>query len=202
MQTRYALLTLLVCPALFGAPFLPGIDFSGGTQGLVTAINLDFYGSSFTVGADPILVTALGVSSVSNGGIVRIYRNGIQTTLATATIDLTDLLSDDGRIRFEDITPLALLPLTSYTVIARINDGDFLLRQATGMTIQPGITFLGARAGGALVPYPAVDGDAKGPYFGPTFQFTIQPQVPEPSTLGLVAIGLLAALAKKCRRRP
>jgi len=203
MRSRYALLTLLFCTAIFATPFQAAIDFSGGIEGPVTPVNLAFYGSVFTVGSDPILVSALGLHVVADpsGGIVRIYKNGTQTDLVTATVDSNDLLSDDGRYRFETFTPVLLQANTSYVVISHFNNGQRIIRHATGLTTQAGITFLGARAGGTAVPYPVGDGEAGGPYLVPTFEFTIQSSTPEPSTMGLFAIAFLAAGVMKVRRR-
>jgi len=166
-------------------------------------VNLAYYGSSFTVGSDPILVTALGlfVTSTPPSGVVRIYRNGTNTNLAAATVDTNDLLSDDGRYRFEAITPITLQPGMSYTVIAHY-DGGRLVRHAAGLTTQTGITFLGARAGGSGVPFTFGDGEGNGPYLGATFEFTIASPVPEPSTTGLFAIAFLAVVVRKVSSRP
>jgi hypothetical protein len=92
---------------------------------------------------------------------------------------------------FEPITPLTLLPLTTYDIVADVIATDGLAQLASPVVNVPDIIFGTGRSEiASLGSFPTGDSFMRGPYFGPTFEVGAAPTaVPEPSSFALLALG-------------
>jgi len=157
------------------------------------------YGWAFTL-SGAVLVTDLGFwdedsDGLSNDHNVTIWDNTTMSVMAQANVSSAGTLVDG--FRYVSLTVPVLLPLGDYT-IAAFNHGpnlipDNLRQNAATITTASGVTYDGSRETGGDS-FPAGDvGNHPNSYFGPNFQFTRAPLVPDAgSTLTLLALSIVA----------
>jgi hypothetical protein len=185
------------------AGFIPAVDFTNGTG--VTYFGDQTFGYSFTTGATPLTIDALGLLSATtpNGQMVRIYQDGTTTNLRSVEIPSNAPVSSSMNghtYSYEGITLLTLLPNTTYDIVVDLPAGE--LDQSAAATVNnPDITFGAGRAQLGLGAFPTGDGFSSGPYFGPTFDVGTSLATPEPASLTLLGIGAAGLLAYGGRRR-
>ncbi len=164
------------------------------------------YGWTFTL-AQSETVGKLGVWDQAGNGLgeahpVGIWNAGgslvVSTTVPAGTLGSFVASGSGGSgFRFADVTTPVVLPAGSYTVAAYFPTGadEVAGGVAPGnLTTLPGLTYGQNRQGGAgglAQPGSHIGGDGIA-FFGGNFQ-----TVPEPTTLGLLAIGGIAALRRR-----
>jgi hypothetical protein len=168
-------------------------------------------GSSFTVGANPVRVTSLGVWDSNSDGLAASKQVGIwdstQTLVASATVPAGTGGTLVGEFRYTPITPIILSANTGYTVGAfyPTGDADQLHDHLNGSnpatpTMSSDFSGYVARfdnAAGFSDPTGGTSGPA---YVGPSFQYAV---VPEPSSLALALAGAgLLGIRRRTARRP
>jgi hypothetical protein len=161
------------------------------------------FGEIFTVGADPITVSALGAYDaggdgfVSDGGIeVGIFREADDALLVSTFVQSSDTLLDD--FRYASISDVVLNSNTAYRVVA-VSRSD-LYNSNQGYTVNPAITLTGTGYCSTTVLTSCDSNDASGVLFMANFQFGAG-AVPEPSTWALMILGFGAAGAMARARR-
>jgi hypothetical protein len=188
------------------AGFIPAIDYSSETTGL--GVGQPFtLGYSFTTGATPLTIDALGLLSATapNGQTVRIYVDGTTTNLITPVAIPSNApvsTSPQGNTyAYEAITPLILMPNTTYDIVVDLNAGDAAAETSTPVVNNPDITFGSGRLtnqGAGL--FPTTDFIGQGPYFGPTFEVA-PTAAPEPASLTLLGSGAAGLVGYGWRRK-
>ncbi len=194
------------------------IDSAVNTGQLVTAVtggdNLSVgpgtAGFSFTVGADPLTVSALGVMDVGGTGLTASHKVGLwdiattPTLLASVTVPATGA-TDINNFWYMPVTQLTLQAGHSYVLAAQYADVDFDLAKGNANVSISGATFGNAMLSSGIgfsFPDISVPGANAG-FFGPNISFA---PVPEPATWGAITAGALAAWAAirrwKARQTP
>jgi hypothetical protein len=186
------------------AGFIPAIDF---TSGLAFG-GLGGYsaGYSFTTGNSPVVIDAVGLLSATppNGQTVRIYVDGTTTNLITPVAIPSNAPvsspSNGHSYSYEAITPLTLMPNTTYDIVADLFNGDGADIDPTTIVNVPDITIGAARAAFGSGLFPTGDGSGIGgsAFFGPTFEATA---LPEPASLTLLGLGVAGIAGYAWRRR-
>jgi hypothetical protein len=208
---RFALAVVIVSAGLLGligrarADFIPQVEYDN-MQFNTTTFN-SAVGYSFTTGGSAITIDALGqlnglVYLPGSGTTVRLYELGASANLASVVIDTNDQLSSTtafgNSFYYESIAPLTLDPLTTYVIVADVPLSHAFSSHASNVATLSGIT-PGAAVSGLAGNFPANDGAyAIGPYFNVSFSVAT---VPEPSSLGLAALGAAVLCAFRCRKR-
>lgn len=149
-----------------------------------------------------IQVTALDALAVNAGGSqVRLF-NSSGTTLASATVTSSDPLSGSPTAFFSHaITPVTLQAGQTYFIVEDINNTTLVSYLASGLTVNPLITF-GNAVSGPPTTNPMTATNPSGvanSFFGPNFEATAV--VPEPATMALFGLCVVGAGAYASRRR-
>jgi hypothetical protein len=157
------------------------------------------FGEVFTVGPNDITVTALGaydaglngfLTPSESGGIpAGIYNETTNALLASTNVLGTDPLAN--HFRFHAIAPLVLLAGQTYRVVA-VNELDLYNITDFQEVVNPAITRLRHGACATTTLTKCDDFADIEPLFFANFQFDVAASVPEPATLGLMALALLA----------
>jgi hypothetical protein len=180
---------LLFLAAPWGHAGTLGLDIVENSSNTGTA-GPQSLGWKFVVNS-PILVDGLAFfdKTMTQGHDVGIYDDTTQSLLVSATVQLGDSQMGTGPWRVHSITPFALLPGT-YDIAAETGSDNYTSNPNSLITA-PEITFVTDRFafGSATLTYPPDSAGIQG-WFGPSFTFTTA--VPEPSSITLVGIGLLA----------
>lgn len=164
------------------------------------------FGDIFTVGSSDLLVTALGAFDYNadgfstNGGIkMGIFRESDNALLASTNILSSDTLI--GNYRFSDINDLVLNANTQYRVVAV--SGNDLYNITTGLSFDPRITWNGYGYCNTtqLTSCNSFTGIER-TWMANMLIDSIGQQnpVPEPSTLALLSLSLVAGVAIRRRR--
>ena len=147
-----------------------------------------------------ISVTALGyvIPGSSVGNAVGLYDVSTSTLLASATITSSSTVS--GSFLYEPITPVSLTAGVEYAVVGLYTAGNGALGYTadSGVGAAPDITFDGYKYDGNST-LDLTTTSYTPSIFGPNFQYVVV-SVPEPTRIGLVAIGLLGALTTRRRK--
>ena len=153
----------------------------------------------FTVGAEDISVTALGIFSTTAGLLdahpIAIYANGTNTALAQVVVPASGPISSNG-FQYVSIAPLTLTANTTYVLADAYGPSFNDAQNIGGLTTNSAITYGGyfydrSTTLDNAVLTPANDGvfyDGSTSYVGSNFEFTA---IPEPSTYALL-IGIFA----------
>jgi hypothetical protein len=163
-------------------------------------------GWSFSVNSS-VSVTSLGAFDAGGDGLNVAHDVGIWDStgnlLASATVPSGGAGFFDSGYRFVSISPLALNAGSTYYVGAVYfsDDNDAWLYDPVTLVAAPQITYLSRRyesSSGSLV-FPDLAGSGTTGYFGANFEFGGSSAVPEPSTIGLLAVGLGIIFAARKR---
>jgi hypothetical protein len=183
--------------------------------GLRTGDNFTL-GSSFTVGANPVLVTSLGVWDSNIDGLASSKQVGIWTLAGSAGTLVTSAIVPSGtagtlvgEFRYTPVTPIVLSANTAYTVgvFYPTGDPDQLHDHSpiTGGSGEPSMSGdfnsfsarFSATTGSFVEP---IGGTAGFAYVGGNFQYTV---VPEPGSLVLGLGGIaMVWVGRRSRPRP
>ncbi|QYF92387.1 PEP-CTERM sorting domain-containing protein [Massilia sp. PAMC28688] len=166
------------------------------------------FGERFTVGAEDISVLSLGAYDaggdgfVTAGGIqVGLYLEGSNTLLASTSVQSGDTLN--GFYRYASVAPVTLSANTSYRLVAV--SGSDAYTYTSPVTSAPGLTWQGytycssTSLTGSCSAWTGTDTTWMG-----NFQYEIAGQigeVPEPASLGLLAVGGLGLAMARRRKR-
>ena len=165
------------------------------------------FGELFTVGASNVVVTGLGALDVdkdgfvTNGGIaVGLYRESDQALLASTHVRSSDALV--GNYRFSDIADVLLSANTAYRVVAVSGDDLYNVSDSTPIGVDPRISwnsyaYCRTTALTFCDNFPGQERTWLG-----NFQLDAPAgSVPEPSSLALLAVGLLGVAARRRRQQ-
>jgi hypothetical protein len=201
----------LVAGLFFAAPAVHGglvLDLTtGGTASTCDGCGVSgtTFGWSFAV-TSPITVTGIGVWDAGSDGIGVSVGAGLYTSagvpLAIKTISDASAAvasaSTDGRWLFEYFAPFVLAP-GDYVIGSVFYETAPLVQFFAPHVEIPEITFGEGRYGTPDAGLTAPD-NSYYPVFGPTLEATGAPPIPEPGTLGMLALGGLAFILASRRR--
>lgn len=154
---------------------------------------------------EAISVTALGYfdsgSGLTDSHDVGIYDSN-QNLLGSTTVTGSDSLAD--YFRYHTLgTSISLAANTDYYIAGVSGATDPYTYAPTSYSTSSAITFVSeqsAQSSTLAFPSSSETGSHDFGYFGPNFAFTVQ-AVPEPGSLVLVGIGVLAVGVSACHRR-
>lgn len=205
LRPLLASLALAVASAASAGPAL--IAPQGGT--LATAATDQLYGWRFSL-AEPIKVSALGAFDLDLDGMsvahdVGIFDASTEALLASATLaaGLSGFLVGD--FRYQSLVEEVLLGPGSYVIAMTMPAGSVDPQLILGSlpVMAPEVTYLGSAFDGGStlgVPRAAFNGSYAEGLFGPNFLFEVAgATVPEPASLALAGLALLAAAAARRR---
>lgn len=179
----------------------PALDFSLSGAHLENQSVTGTLGWEFSVN-QAITITHLGLFDLGQDGLAESHAIGIWNVtggnpLFQATIPAGNATSLDGKFRYVQIPDTILQP-GNYVIGAQYFgvSADSRVSEATGITTDPSITYLGGRYEiGSNLPFPNTP-SGSGHYFGPNFQV-----VPEPSSIALFSIGGLVLATGLIRKQ-
>jgi hypothetical protein len=211
------LLPVCLLVALAGIPAhadsVPAFSFTSATFATTDPSTAEL-GYDFTTGSTSVVVTALGyVNDGFNGThTVEIFDVATQQAVAGALATVTTVGGGSTSTSFTYTnlaSPVTLAANTQYQIISQFYNDEFYFYSAKGFTSQDGmtldITVFDDYGNPPTTPSfatgtfgPTVPGD-----FGPNFQIMASDPdpVPEPSSIYLVASGLISFGVTKLRRR-
>ena len=162
-------------------------------------------GFEFTVGPDPVEITALGIQT---SGIGNSPTRGVGlweldgTPLATVLVEQANDPTSDGYTWGALGSPVLLQANTTYVIAARTDNTTYSFELLTNNLLDPAFSLGAGRwATGSFAndPNPAFAANSDATYWWPhaNAQFSV---VPEPSTALLLALGLAGISAHRRRR--
>lgn len=187
-------------------PYTYSITSPAATFNLETATFRVFgdstIGWEFTVMAD-VFVTDLGWIDMGDSGLESTHEIGIfdeNRVLIVSTVlesGITGVFK--GGFRYQPISPVRLTVGQNYVIAGRVGTADNIGISSYDplppkFLLHPEISLVGGRTNGghSLFNYPGAYFRADRVYLGPNFQL-----VPEPGTMGLVAVGAVAMVRKR-----
>ena len=205
-----------VAQALFSLMFLLGAS-AASQASTITAITLgsysDFTNGAWTLGFEFSPTTNINVTGLGSffpTGATDIHGVTIWDTsnnvLATTTVTGTGI---EG-FEFAAISPLLLLAATDYVIGGNTLADDYAVDFSHTFAVAPEINYIGhveTPCSGVTPCFPGTGVDTSFDDFGANFQFTTAAAVPEPDSImllgmGLLAFGLLGWLNAKPNERP
>jgi hypothetical protein len=167
-------------------------------SGTVSSFSTGYtYGLGFTVGSQPISITALGMWDESDNGVGGSNQVGLWTAAGSPLTSIT-ISSGTGsaqfinHFRYENITPVTLNANTTYILGFYNASNDFMYAGSSStFTLSSEVTFVGTGAAFGF----AAPSDISNNYLG-TGANALYSAIPEPSTyaafFGLAALGFAA----------
>ena len=157
-------------------------------------------GAAFTVGNQPLLVTALGVYDDLSDGLNQSYSVGIWGVSGLLTSTIVPAGSGatlQGDFRYVSVTPLVLSANTTYRIGANLGFNNAIPFDLLGFdgtaTLDPAFSFANAnRFSGYNTGFADPTQNFSYNLWAANLQYTT---VPEPGAASLLAIGLLVRLA-------
>lgn len=202
--TAAALNTL--APSAQAAPTALGVDFTGGTVYGVGGYNN--VGWSFNVSTS-ITIDGLGLFDAGADGLNNRHQVGLWRTdgtlLAQATVfsgstAVASAAGGLGQWLFADIGALTL-DTGDYVLGAFFadDDSDLVIASASGLTAASGLTYVSSLASdAATLAMPGTYGLVEPGVFGPNLRLA-EATVPEPASLALVSLALMASFVRRRR---
>lgn len=161
-------------------------------------------GFNFTAN-EAMSITALGIWN-ADGSIDFSHEVGLWDAAGTllASVVIGPQTSAAGTFVYADTSGITLTAGSNYAIGARyrLGETDNYISGASGVSVDPAITFLGANRSpnGSGFAFPSVS-DGTGGRFGPNFQFeSVNGAIPEPASWAMMLAGF-GAVGYAMRRR-
>lgn len=209
MFTALATATLIAVAPDAGADTV-GLDFTNGTPFNSGVFNN--LGWSFTISGAPLTVDGLGLFDVDANGLSSAHEVGLwnangsllaQAIVSNSSTAVASTAANLGQWLFADIQALTL-EAGSYVIGAFYsdNDRDLVVAAAQGLATAPGLAYVSSLASnGSSLDKPGAYGLVQPGIFGPNLRVATPSNVPEPMSLALVSLALMAAFFAPRGRR-